>query len=97
MVVHAGQDESARLEHFGIERTTRVIGNRTIARAFRFAALLACMTLVSTIGPGPATANNACTSSCQSAYAQCYRSSGSNRRACESQLQQCLSRCIRRR
>ena len=39
----------------------------------------------------------ACTQACQSAYAQCYRTSGSNRKACEAELQQCLARCIDKR
>ena len=46
-----------------------------------------------------ASSNNAsaCTSACQASYAQCYKASGSNRKVCEAQLQQCLSTCIRAR
>jgi hypothetical protein len=44
-----------------------------------------------------AFANSACTAQCQAAYAQCYKSSGSNRKQCDAQLQQCLASCIGRR
>ena len=38
---------------------------------------------------------NACSANCQNAYGQCYKASGSNRKACEAQLQQCLAGCIK--
>ena len=38
-----------------------------------------------------------CTQACQTAYAQCYKNTGSNRKFCESRLQQCLSSCIDKR
>ena len=38
-----------------------------------------------------------CTQACQTAYAQCYKDTGSNRKVCEAQLTQCLSTCINKR
>lgn len=73
-----------------IERSTFVRG----------LALLACATVVALLSRSPPAAHaqaGACTQSCQAAYAKCYRDSGSNRRVCEAQLQQCLSGCISRR
>jgi hypothetical protein len=38
-----------------------------------------------------------CTQACQTAFAQCYKDTGSNRKLCETRLQQCLSGCIDKR
>ena len=63
---------------------------------------LAWLVVVSSVGSGvpalPANAQGgACTQACQSEYARCYKDSGSNRKVCESQLQQCLANCIAKR
>lgn len=58
--------------------------------------LAAALVLAVSAGASAPVAANQCTAGCQAAYAQCYKSSGSNRKACEAQLQQCLSACIRR-
>jgi hypothetical protein len=67
------------------------------------AALLVCLGvstgLAATEAPAvkpvaAATSGKACTDSCQKSYAQCYKSSGSNRKVCDAQLQQCLNGCI---
>ncbi len=83
-----------------------VIGKQTVERVFGQSLArglgLTVLAIVWAIGCGltatPAFAQaGACTQSCQTAYAQCYKDSGSNRRVCEAQLQQCLAGCINKR
>jgi hypothetical protein len=61
-------------------------------------ALLVLATASASLPVSPAHAQaGQCTQSCQTAYAQCYKATGSNRKVCEAQLQQCLARCIDKR
>lgn len=61
-------------------------------------ALLALVTTGMSIPERAAYAEaGQCTQSCQASYAQCYKATGSNRKVCEAQLQQCLARCIDKR
>jgi hypothetical protein len=74
------------------------IGNPLLARAFVRLALIGAIT--GALSPTVPVANaqgGQCTQACQSSYAQCYKNSGSNRKVCEAQLQQCLSSCIDKR
>ena len=62
------------------------------------AACAAMLAMGGGFAASPAFAQaGACTQTCQTAYAQCYKDSGSNRRVCEAQLQQCLAGCINKR
>lgn len=75
-----------------------MIGLRTGTRSLAMVAAAALLVLGAGLAAGPACAQpGACTQSCQAAFAQCYKESGSNRRVCEAQLQQCLAGCINKR
>ena len=75
-----------------------MIGLRTVERSLAMAACAVLLALGGGFAAGPACAQSgACTQSCQAAFAQCYKDSGSNRRICEAQLQQCLAGCINKR
>ena len=62
-----------------------------------YLALAVAMAAFVVLGGQPARAQGQCTQSCHASYAQCYKSTGSNRKVCEAQLQQCLSGCINKR
>jgi hypothetical protein len=71
---------------------------RSLAHMLAATVCAAALVLGGSFLASPACAQaGACTQSCQSAYAQCYKDSGSNRRVCEAQLQQCLAGCINKR
>ena len=64
----------------------------------RIAWLMSVVLLAGTNLVIPAQAQGGqCTQACQSSFAQCYKATGSNRKVCEAQLQQCLSGCINKR
>lgn len=75
------------------------VGHRQ--RSISIAALVVAALLVAGLATWPSAParaqGGACTQACQAAYAQCYKNSGSNRRVCDAQLQQCLSGCIAKR
>ena len=74
----------------------RPTGSRGITRGIAIALLGALFS--TTVNERAAFAQGGqCTQACQTAYAQCYKDSGSNRKLCEARLQQCLSSCIDKR
>ena len=74
-------------------------GTSTVRQGLRLIFCLAVLALAAAgLGHLPAVAQGGnCTQHCQAAYAKCYKDSGSNRRVCEAQLQQCLASCISKR
>ena len=75
-----------------------MIGFGQIMRSIAVWGLLVAITTGGIDSQRPALAQGGqCTQSCHAAYAQCYKDSGSNRKVCEAQLQQCLAGCINKR
>lgn len=71
---------------------------RSLGQKFAMAATAVVLALGASFVASPVSAQaGVCTQACQTAYAQCYKDSGSNRRVCEARLQQCLASCINKR
>ena len=75
-----------------------MIGCGKTWRSIAALGLLAALVAGGVDTPRPALAQGGqCTQACHAAFAQCYKDTGSNRKVCEAQLQQCLAGCINKR
>ena len=75
-----------------------VTGIVVIKRSLAGLALLAVLSIGASMPATTACAQAGdCTQACQAQFARCYKDTGSNRKVCEAQLQQCLSTCIAKR